>query len=107
MLEEGVYIKTKPTVLDSDKIWILRKRLEANEIGEIVFNLETIRVLLTNNTNDEIIDNVLNSELDEETMAQITGWFDKLSEALSQVEEAKKKPDNWWETIKSESDPMK
>ena len=101
MLQEGVYIKTSPTVLDSDRISILRKRLEANEIGEIVFNLECVRVLLTNNTNDQIIDDILNSDFDDATVSMLTDWFDKLNNAITGWEEAKKKPTKSSESTKT------
>lgn len=104
MIEEGVYIKTTPTVLDTDKISILRKKLDAEKIWEMVFNFECIRILLTNNTNPQIIDDIMNSDFDEETMDRVSNWFEKLNEAMTDNEESKKKPKKSWESIKMDSE---
>lgn len=99
MLEEGVYIKTTPTVLDTDKISILQRKYDAMDIGEMVFNFECIKVLLTNNTNPEIIDDIMQSDFDDELMARIAVWFEKLTEALWDIDNAKKKPSESSENI--------
>jgi len=85
-LEEGIFIKTRPTVLDTDKIGVLQRRYENMEFGEIVFNMECIKVLLTNNTNPQVIDNILESDFDEELMERVSGWFEKLNNAMTDIE---------------------
>lgn len=95
MLEESIYIKTTPTVLETDKLALLAWRYQAKEIGDIVYNLECIRILLSNDTNPAIVDEILNSKMDDETLERISSWFEKVAEALNKVENSKKKQEIW------------
>ena len=100
MLEEWVYIKTRPTVLDTDKISVLQRRYNEKEFWEMVFNFECIKILLTNNTNPQLVDDIMNSEFDDDIMDRVTIWFDKLTKALNDIENAKKKPSESWMSTK-------
>lgn len=99
MLEEGVYIMARPSILAMDKITILQERVEAKEIWQIVFWLEAIRILLSNNTSEQIIDDMMASDLDDESMERMTKWFEKLTETLDYNKELKKKQGEWSKNI--------
>jgi hypothetical protein len=78
VLREGLEISPKITVLSWDRVSLIYAKFQREEIGELQLTLEIIKILLIDKTKVSEIDDMLNGELTEEFIEELTTWGEKI-----------------------------
>lgn len=91
VLEEGLEITTKVSLLTMDRIWLITAKLNNGEIGGFELNMEVIKLLLIDKSKIARIDEIMNGEYTDESLKEIEKWCDKVNKILTKAGNAKKK----------------
>ena len=92
VLREGLEISSNINVLVWDKISILFKKFAREEIGEIQYTLEVVKLLLIDKTKVTEIDKMLTWDIDENCVLEINDWGEKVGAIIMELTKLKKKP---------------
>lgn len=84
-------ITTRPSVQQMDQFSILKRKFDNYVFWDIVFTLETIKLLLIDKTKTIEIDDILKKEVDVEIASIVWEWAWQVIEIFEKVAEAKKK----------------
>lgn len=101
-LQEGLSINTTVTVILFDKITLLYKRYEREDIGELEYTIEMIKRMKTSDSDWKILDDILSGEFDPETMEKLDKWGEIIQKIVLDFVEAKKKQKKLSENTKGQ-----
>lgn len=90
-LKEWLEIRKTVTVLISDKISVVHRKYSNWDIWMIMFNIEVIRALLTEWSDEKILDDIIKSELTEDVIDEMTKWGEIVTDIMEEMEKWKKK----------------
>ena len=91
ILREWLEIRGSINVLTWDKVSLLYKKNVNQEIGEMVLTLEAIKLLLVDKSKVSEIDDILEGNLNDETIALLNDWGTKVQTIIESFIEGKKK----------------
>jgi len=89
--EVELKITSRPSVQQMDQFSILKRKFDNYVMWDIVFTLETIKLLLIDKTKMNELDDLLSKEVDEEVAWYVWEWSEQVIEIFERVWESKKK----------------
>ena len=81
-LQEGLRINTTVTPLLFDRISVLYKKYDREEIGDFEYTLSVLKAMKTPESNEAIVDDIMNGELTEDVMDKFNKWSKIVQEVV-------------------------